>query len=257
MKTFKDIAYQILHEAQKPLHSNEITKIALDRGWLKTAGKTPAATMNAQLVVDINKLGEKSRFIKVAPSTFKNNPNLFIEIADQVKLSDSVDVKRRKSVVSKLSSKRKGDIAEARVAELITLYGETNLSCYRPISDDEGIDLIVKPKGEFKSIYLQVKSRFGDNPDAIFTATVKASATVNNNSMAIIFCFFDTELGDIWDYVWFVPAPVFIELSNKLGGGKMLGFVAGRKKKDSNKWDKYLIDKRDLADEIIKQLEKM
>lgn len=45
MNSFKDIAYQILKEAGKSLHSKEITKIALQRGWLKTAGKTPEATI--------------------------------------------------------------------------------------------------------------------------------------------------------------------------------------------------------------------
>lgn len=40
MNSFKDIAYQILKEAGKPLHSKEITKIKFSRGWLKTAGKT-------------------------------------------------------------------------------------------------------------------------------------------------------------------------------------------------------------------------
>lgn len=59
MNSFKDIAYQILKEADRPLHSKEITKIALDRGWLKTAGKTPEATMNAQLIVDINRKKRK------------------------------------------------------------------------------------------------------------------------------------------------------------------------------------------------------
>ena len=47
MSSFKDIAFQILKEAGRPLHSNEITQIALKKGWLKTAGKTPEATMNA------------------------------------------------------------------------------------------------------------------------------------------------------------------------------------------------------------------
>ena len=69
MNSFKDIAYQILHETGKSLHSKEITKIALNRGWLKTVGKTPEFTMNAQLIVDINAKKEKSRFIKTAPST--------------------------------------------------------------------------------------------------------------------------------------------------------------------------------------------
>jgi len=37
MNSFKDIVYQILKEAGKPLRSKEITKIALACGWLKTA----------------------------------------------------------------------------------------------------------------------------------------------------------------------------------------------------------------------------
>lgn len=51
MNSFKDIAYKILKETRAPLHSKEITKIALEKGWLITAGKTLEATMNAQLVV--------------------------------------------------------------------------------------------------------------------------------------------------------------------------------------------------------------
>ena len=78
MNSFKDIAYQILKEIGKPLHSKEITKIALDKGWLVTAGKTPEATMNAQLVVDINSKKDKSRFIKTGPSIFGLNENVAI-----------------------------------------------------------------------------------------------------------------------------------------------------------------------------------
>ena len=52
--SFKNLAIEILKEAKKPLHSKAITDIALKRGWLKTAGKTPEATMNAQILVDIN-----------------------------------------------------------------------------------------------------------------------------------------------------------------------------------------------------------
>jgi hypothetical protein len=72
-----------------------------------------------------------------------------------------------------------------------------------------------------------------------------------------VFCFFDTDKGDVWDYVWFVPAPDFLKLANKLQGGKMLGFVAGRGRRESNKWDQYLIDKRDLASEILNQMKRI
>jgi hypothetical protein len=252
MNSFKDIAYQILKEIGKPLHSKEITKIALNKGWLVTAGKTPEATMNAQLVVDINSKKDKSRFIKTGPSIFGLNENIAIpEIVELIKEEKVYKISKD------VSSRQKGDIAEARIAELITLYGDTTLSCYKPISDDEGIDLIVKEKGSLKTMYIQIKSRFGYNPDEIFTATTKTSGMVDNYSMAVVFCYFDTEDGDLWDYLWFVSAPDFIKHSNKLTGGNMLGFVAGRQKKESNKWDNYLIDKRDLANQIIAQMKRI
>jgi len=56
MNSFKDIAYQILKEAGKSLHSKEITKIALDRGWLKTTGKTEAMSEIKVEKIDIRNL---------------------------------------------------------------------------------------------------------------------------------------------------------------------------------------------------------
>jgi len=259
MNTFKGIAYEILKEAGKPLHSKEITNIALKRGWLKTAGKTPELTMNAQLVVDTNAKKDKSRFIKTAPSTFALNPTLTIEAVETIEVAEKIETKKKFAVSKNISSKQKGDIAEARIAELVTLYGDTALSCYKPISDDEGIDLIVKEKGTLKTLYIQIKSRFGDNPDEAFTATVKTASVKDSYSMAVVFCYFDTEQGDVWDYLWFVPASDFIKKANKLNfnGGEMLGFVAGRKRNEANKWDQYLIDKRSLANEIISQLKRI
>jgi hypothetical protein len=40
-------------------------------------------------------------------------------------------------------------------------------------------------------------------------------------------------------------------------GGTNLGFVAGRKQSEANKWDEYLIDKTDLSTKIIEQLNKI
>lgn len=105
-------------------------------------------------------------------------------------------------------------------------------------------------------MYIQIKSRFG-SPEGIYTATVKAESVLDNYSMALVFCFFDTDKGDVWDYVWFVPAPDFLKLANKLQGGKSLGFVAGRGRRESNKWDQYLIDKRDLASKISNQMKRI
>jgi len=116
MNSFKDIAYQILKEVGKPLHSKDITKIAISRGWLKTAGKTPEATMNAQLVVDINTKKEKSRFVKTGPSVFGLNENFIAPEIKEIKKAEKIY-----KISKDVSTKQKGDIAEARIAELITL----------------------------------------------------------------------------------------------------------------------------------------
>jgi HB1, ASXL, restriction endonuclease HTH domain len=252
INTFKGVAYEILKEARKPLHSDEITKIALQKGWLKTAGKTPEATMNAQLVVDINKNLEKSLFVKTGPSIFAINAGT--KTVKKEELTEEHEEKEYK-VSPTLMSVQKGSIVEARVAELILLYG-TSLSCYRPLSDDEGIDLIVKEKGSLKSIYIQIKSNFSDDFSKPFVATVKERSTVDNYSMAFVFCLFDTAKGDVHDYVWFVPAPDFIRMAHK-DKNDLLGFVSGKQKKDSNKWDAFMIDKRDLADRVTRQLKRI
>lgn len=256
MNSFKDIAFQILAESGKPLHSNEITKVALQKGWLKTAGKTPEATMNAQLIVDINKLGQNSRFIKTGPSTFSKNPNITLEVEGSTHIADSTEVslERRKAINASLSSKQKGDITEARVAELISLYGETALSCYRPISDDEGIDLIVKQKGNFKTVYIQVKSRWQDTTGSIIV-DVKRKSIRENYAMSLVVCMFDIQAGDIWDYVWFIPAPDFMRLAAPTGD--YLRFTSGKNTGREGKWDEYLVDKRDLADAILNQMQKL
>ena len=253
MSTFKELAFQILQETGKPLHSKEITAIALERGWLKTAGKTPEATMNAQLIVDINEKKQTSRFLKISPSVFTLNTELPLE---NIVLNEEA-IEKNYKISSNISTKQKGDIAEARIAELITLYGDTNLSCYKPISDDDGIDLIIKEKGTLKTMYVQVKSRYGSEPNEVFTATVKASNMIEHYSVGVIFCYFDTEKGDLWDYLWFIPAPSFAKSAHKLDNGRAFGFVAGRQKKQTNKWDDHLIDKRDLANQILAQMKRI
>jgi hypothetical protein len=250
--TFKGVAYEILKEAGKPLHAKEITKIALQRGWLKTAGKTPEATMNAHLIVDTNKKGVMSLFKKTGPSTFAINEE--VKAVPKEELTEEHEKKEYK-VSDTLMSVQKGNIVEARVSELILLYG-TNLSCYRPLSDDEGIDLIVKEKGSLKSVYIQIKGNFSDDFSRPFVATVKQRSAVDSYSMAFVFCLFDTAKGDVHDYVWFIPAPDFIRMAHK-DKNDLLGFVSGKQKKDSNKWDAFMIDKRDLANRVIEQLKRI
>ena len=49
------------------MHYKEITEKALEKGWLVTGGKTPEATMYAQVITEIKrqqKRGERPRFVQ-------------------------------------------------------------------------------------------------------------------------------------------------------------------------------------------------
>lgn len=52
----------VLKEASKPLHYKEITQRMINRGLWQTHGKTPDATVNAAIAVDIKKNGTHSLF---------------------------------------------------------------------------------------------------------------------------------------------------------------------------------------------------
>ena len=61
---------EILKEAGKPLHAHEITEQIIAKGLWSPKGKTPVATVSAQLYRDIKKKGDPSDFELVAPQTF-------------------------------------------------------------------------------------------------------------------------------------------------------------------------------------------
>jgi len=71
--SFTDAAYQLLKESGEPRHYRWLTEEALRRGWITTAGKTPADTMYAVLYTEIKKgiPGKRpSRFIKTGRDMF-------------------------------------------------------------------------------------------------------------------------------------------------------------------------------------------
>ena len=65
-----DAAEAVLLAAGAPLHYDAITERALADGHWQTTGKTPAATVNAQLAVDLKQHGEGSRFQRIRPGVF-------------------------------------------------------------------------------------------------------------------------------------------------------------------------------------------
>ena len=69
-----DAVAAVLAEAEGPLHYSEITERVLAKGHWNSRGKTPEATVNARLAVDIRDQGAASRFVRVSRGRFKLNP---------------------------------------------------------------------------------------------------------------------------------------------------------------------------------------
>lgn len=66
----REAAVQVLSEASEPLHSEEITRRILEKRIWETTGKTPCATVEAQICTDMQKKGTASPFVRTAPRTF-------------------------------------------------------------------------------------------------------------------------------------------------------------------------------------------
>jgi len=68
--SWRDAIEKVLNEAEGPLHYSEISEQILSRGYYKTDGATPAATVSAQISSSIKHDGAKSPFMRVGKGTF-------------------------------------------------------------------------------------------------------------------------------------------------------------------------------------------
>ena len=68
-----EAALKVLQEAGKPVHYRDITKRILSAGLWQTDGKTPEATINAQLSVVVKKQGTASAFRRAGRGMFAVN----------------------------------------------------------------------------------------------------------------------------------------------------------------------------------------
>ena len=68
--SWREAIEKVLAEEARPLHYSEISELILSKGYYKTEGATPDATVNAQITSSIKHEREKSPFIKVSRGTF-------------------------------------------------------------------------------------------------------------------------------------------------------------------------------------------
>jgi hypothetical protein len=152
-----------------------------------------------------------------------------------------------------ISTKQKGAITENRASEIITLSSRGRLTCYTPNSDDDGIDLIVNPKGTFKPLFIQVKSRFKLQKSGQFIQNVGASTFIADKSFYILFIYFNKETLEI-DKLWLLPSTDFKDIAYEKEAGetyKSFFRFSASPKSNKDRWAKFTIDKSELGKKLL------
>ncbi len=148
MNKFKTSAIEILSKEKKPLHSKDITRLAIEAGILETDGATPEQSMNAQLITDVNAKGKASDFIKVGPSTFVLNPNK----SEKTNTQKAIEIEKEEDEKLIVGSSFTGKAGEHLVCSELLFRGY-NASI---MSVDVGMDIAATKDNKLFSI--QVKT---------------------------------------------------------------------------------------------------
>jgi hypothetical protein len=69
-KSWHEAIKRILVEEGRAMHYSEISELILSKGYYKTAGATPDASVNAQITSSIKNEGETSPFLRVSRGTY-------------------------------------------------------------------------------------------------------------------------------------------------------------------------------------------
>lgn len=187
--SFKDIALQILKEAGKQLHSSEITKIALKKGLLKTEGKTPEATMNAQLLRDIKAKGALSDFKKVGASVFAVNDEK-AKLVQEVK-PDSVLEEVESEAEAEAEGGYVGKAGEHAVLSELLFRGYNAAL----MSVDTGMDILATKENEVFNI--QVKTRNVSKTHNAFFFNIRIASFERHNAGRTFYVFVLREAGKL------------------------------------------------------------
>ncbi|OGN00684.1 MAG: hypothetical protein A3B91_05030 [Candidatus Yanofskybacteria bacterium RIFCSPHIGHO2_02_FULL_41_29] len=180
----------------------------------------------------------------------------FHKTTEQVKKLESITTDEAKELidVSELSSQVKGNIVEERIGHLILLYGQGLLNVYKPISDIEGIDLIVVKKGIFQPVFIQVKGRYNLRGKDNLQIGVSTKSFEAHHTFYVVGAYFDPQKMDLHEYLVFIPSTTFKKSAVIVNRGKVnekYVLTSPLSPGYSGKYSDFIIKKENLVNEIF------
>ena len=160
--------------------------------------------------------------------------------------------------ISGLSSQAKGNIVEDRIKELVVLQGQGLLSVYRPVTDTQGIDLIVTKNGMFQPLFLQVKSRYNVEESGTFIMRIGSRTFVPHHSYFVVGAYFNPKRLEIDENLLLIPSTE-ISKARKVKGnwGEAYDVTTSLDRSSKSRWAKFLISKGELANKLLEQFEQI
>lgn len=147
MVSFRLAAIKILKYSKKPIHYEEIIRMAIEKNLIETSGATPEATLNAIINRDIKFNKEKSPFRKLKQGLVEINPKY---TEDELKKEEKEEEKEESTETTQ--TKYIGSAGEHRVVSELLFLG-FNASV---MTVDEGLDIVATKDNRLFNI--QVKT---------------------------------------------------------------------------------------------------
>jgi restriction system protein len=187
--SFTDCAQKVLEEfgGKKPMHYKEVTQKALQKGWLVTGGKTPDATMYAQVITEIKrqqKRGERPRFVQHGRGYIGLSQWMGRGLAFQIEQHNH---QIRKALRERLLAMKPGEFEEL-ISQLLAEMGFEMVEVTK-LSGDGGIDvrgtLVVGDVVRIKMAVQVKKWKLKNNVQAPVIQQVRGSLGVHEQGLII------------------------------------------------------------------------
>jgi len=159
---------------------------------------------------------------------------------------------------SGLNTKVKGDIVEDKIKDLILLYGQGLLNVYRPSTDIEGVDLIVKKKDIFQPLFIQVKSRWKLLGGRSLLFQVDKKSLRPHHTYYLIGAYFDPKQLELHDLLVFIPTKEIKKEATPIkikSRGISYRFTVPLNLESNSRFAKYLIRKTDLVNKLLEKFD--
>jgi len=187
--SFTDCAQKVLEAfgGKKPMHYREITEQALQKGWLVTGGKTPEATMYAQVITEIKrqqKRGERPRFVQHGRGYVGLSQWMGRGLAFQIEQHNH---QVRKTLRERLLAMKPGEFEEL-ISQLLAEMGFEMVEVTK-LSGDGGIDvrgtLVIGDVVRIKMAVQVKKWKLKKNIQAPVVQQVRGSLGVHEQGLII------------------------------------------------------------------------